>query len=160
MLDESLYVYMNEMLREIPTQFTRYKSHQIDWESQLVGITGPCGVGKSTMLLQYIKCHQDEGHHLYVSADHIYFTTHTLVSLADDFVKDGETFFYNQMRVENDVIASRESDFKIDKYTFEVGGKNKGKKQIENVPDAFIVKDDIEYGHGIILPLWHFGFNY
>lgn len=39
-----------------------------------------------------------------------------------------ETFFYNQMKVRNDVIASKESDFAIDNYTFEIGGKKKGKK--------------------------------
>lgn len=37
-----------------------------------------------------------------------------------------ETFFYNQMRVRNDVISSRISDFVIGKYTFEVGGRKKG----------------------------------
>lgn len=71
-----------------------------------------------------------------------------------------ETFFYNQMRVENDVISSRQSDFMIGKYTFEVGGKKKGKKQIEDIPDSFIVKDDIEFAQGNIIPLWAFGLNY
>lgn len=71
-----------------------------------------------------------------------------------------ETFFYNQMRVANDVVSSKESDFKIDKYTFEIGGRKKGKKQIENVEHGIIVKDDIEFGHGITLPLWQFGFGY
>ena len=71
-----------------------------------------------------------------------------------------ETFFYNQMKVRNDVIASKESDFTIDNYTFEIGGKKKGKKQIEDVPNGYIVKDDIEYGNDIIIPLWHFGLNY
>ena len=71
-----------------------------------------------------------------------------------------ETFFYNQMRVNNDVVASRESDFKIGDYTFEVGGKKKGRKQIENVPNGIVVRDDIEYGSGIFVPLWHFGLNY
>ena len=46
------------------------------------------------MVLQYIKNHIEEGVHLYVSADHIYFTTHTLVDLADDFVKEGGTHLY------------------------------------------------------------------
>lgn len=71
-----------------------------------------------------------------------------------------ETFFYNQMRVRNDVISSRQSDFKIEKYTFEVGGRKKGKKQIEDIPDSFIVKDDIEFAQGNVIPLWAFGLNY
>lgn len=71
-----------------------------------------------------------------------------------------ETFFYNQMRVRNTVVVSRDSDFAIDQYTFEVGGKSKGKKQIEHLPNGFVVRDDIEIGHGIFVPLWHFGMNY
>lgn len=71
-----------------------------------------------------------------------------------------ETFFYNQMRVKNDVISSRQSDFKIEKYTFEVGGRKKRKKQIEDIPDSFIVKDDIEFAQGNVIPLWAFGLNY
>jgi predicted AAA+ superfamily ATPase len=68
-----------------------------------------------------------------------------------------ETFFYNQTRVRNETISSRESDFRIGEYTFEIGGRKKGKKQIENVENGFIVKDDIEFGHGIVIPLWAFG---
>lgn len=71
-----------------------------------------------------------------------------------------ETFFFNQMRVRNNVLGSRVSDFFISPYTFEVGGKNKGKRQIEDVDNGRIVKDDIETGHGIVIPLWTFGMNY
>ncbi len=71
-----------------------------------------------------------------------------------------ETIFYNQLRVENDVFSSQHSDFTIEDMTFEVGGKRKGKKQIENVPNSFIVKDDIELGYQNTLPLWAFGLNY
>ena len=83
-----------------------------------------------------------------------------LASGTPDIGNIRETFFYNQMRVNNEVLSSRVSDFTIDKYTFEVGGRNKGRKQIKDVDNAFIVKDDIEYGHGNVIPLWHFGFNY
>ena len=38
--------------------------------------------------------------------------------------------------------------------------KKKDKKQIENVKNGRIVIDDIETGHGIIIPLWYFGMNY
>lgn len=71
-----------------------------------------------------------------------------------------ETFFFNQMRVNHDVITSSASDFQIDGNTFEIGGRKKGKKQIEGLPDAYIVKDDIEFAFGNTLPLWHFGFTY
>lgn len=71
-----------------------------------------------------------------------------------------ETFFYNQMRVNHDVFASKVSDFFIDGFTFEIGGKKKGRKQIEDVENGRIVKDDIEVGHGIVIPLWTFGMNY
>lgn len=71
-----------------------------------------------------------------------------------------ETFFYNQMRVRNDVISSKDSDFVIGQYTFEIGGRKKGNKQIENIPNGFIVKDDTEYGYQNVIPLWYFGLNY
>ena len=390
MIDNTLIAYMEEMLRQTPTDFVRYMADRIDWNSRLVGIVGPRGVGKSTMLLQRLKAHRSEGMWLYVSADHTYFANHSLVDLADDFVKEGgthlyideahkyrnwsrelkqiydvhpdlhvvftgssvlditngeadlsrralmysmqglsfreylelfhdvktetcsmkeiishkvelpvphplplfreylafgyypfakesgfairmeqiisqtidsdipqyadmlastarklkqmlaviaelapykpnadslatelhvsknnvpdylvylekagmigllrddtgglrslgkvekvyvdnpnlmtilangrpeignlrETFFYNQLRVMHEVFASRESDFVVNDYTFEVGGRNKGKKQIQDIPNGIIVKDDIEFGHGIIIPLWHFGLTY
>jgi uncharacterized protein len=71
-----------------------------------------------------------------------------------------ETFFMNQMRVNNALVSSAVADFKIDKYTFEVGGKNKSQAQIKNTPNAFIIKDDIEYGYKNVVPLWAFGLNY
>ena len=71
-----------------------------------------------------------------------------------------ETFFYNQMRVTKDVISSRISDFEIEGKTFEVGGKKKGKKQISEAKEGYVVKDDIEYGSGTIIPLWAFGLTY
>ena len=71
-----------------------------------------------------------------------------------------ETFFYNQMRVMTDVISSRISDFEIDGKTFEVGGKKKKQKQIQNAEQGYVVKDDIETGYGNIIPLWQFGLTY
>ena len=71
-----------------------------------------------------------------------------------------ETFFYNQLRVNNRILSSKVSDFVVGDYTIEIGGRSKGKKQIENVPQAFVVKDDIETGHGNTIPLWQFGMNY
>ena len=71
-----------------------------------------------------------------------------------------ETFFYNQMKVKNDIVSSRQSDFVIGEYTFEIGGRKKGNRQIENLPGGIVVKDDIEYAYQNVIPLWQFGFNY
>ena len=71
-----------------------------------------------------------------------------------------ETFFYNQTRVAANVVASKVSDFEIGKFTFEVGGKNKSRRQVAELENAFVVKDDIEYASGNIIPLWAFGLLY
>ena len=71
-----------------------------------------------------------------------------------------ETFFYNQTRLALDVTSSKVSDFSIGKYTFEVGGAKKSHRQIKDVADSFIVRDDTEYANGDILPLWAFGLLY
>lgn len=391
MIDTILNSYMSEMLRHVPLSFKRYMYDRIHWESRMIGITGPRGVGKSTMILQRLSQTMDQIPSLYVSADHTYFSTHSLIQVIDDFVMNGgraiyidevhkyknwsrelkqaydvhadlriiytgssvldilngeadlsrrsliynmqglsfreylalrhgivlqsmslkdiialkvsvpqlphplplfrdylkngyypfstesgfemrmeqivnqtvevdipqyadmkastarklkkmlsiistlvpykpnmatlsvelgvsknnvadyltylekagmigqlrdetggirglgkvekvyldnpnlaytlsngspdignirETFFYNQLRVDNDIISSSVSDFSIGDNVFEIGGKKKGHKQIDEAPGGLIVKDDIEYGHGIVIPLWHFGMNY
>lgn len=71
-----------------------------------------------------------------------------------------ETFFMNQMRVEQEVVRSTISDFEIDGKVFEIGGRKKGRKQIETAEEGYIVKDDIETGYGNVIPLWAFGLNY
>ena len=390
-MDIALIEFMEGQLRQVASTFHRYMYGQISWESTMFGVVGPRGVGKSTMMLQYIKEHSDERRILYVAADHLYFSSHTLVETVDQFVKEGgeqvfideihkyenwsrelkqihdsypnlkvgftgssvldiykgysdlsrrapiytmqglsfreylklfhdidapvytldeilaqqarldavshplplfrdylqrgyypfsgesnfdmrlrqvinqtmevdipqyanmnaatgrklkkllsviaqsvpfkpvmdslatvigvsrnvlpdyflymeqagmigqlrddtggirgvgkvekvyldntslsyilgreatdignirETFFYNQMRVTTDIISSRISDFEIDGKTFEVGGKKKGKKQISDANEGYIVKDDIEYGSDNIIPLWAFGLTY
>lgn len=71
-----------------------------------------------------------------------------------------ETFFFNQLAVNYDIQSSPVSDFLVDGYTFEIGGKKKGNAQIRGVNNAYVVKDDIEFGFGNTIPLWHFGFMY
>jgi predicted AAA+ superfamily ATPase len=71
-----------------------------------------------------------------------------------------ETVFFNQMRMNNKVYRSERADFNIGNMTFEVGGKNKTQKQIEGLKNAYVVKDDIEYGYKNVIPLWAFGLNY
>lgn len=71
-----------------------------------------------------------------------------------------ETFFFSQMAVNHSVVASPVSDFVVSGHTFEVGGRNKKRKQVSGVKDAYIVKDDTLYPHLNIIPLWMFGLLY
>ena len=366
-MDISLIEFMEGQLKQTTSTFHRYMFDQISWESRMFGLVGPRGVGKSTMILQYIKEHRDSRHILYIGADHLYFSSHTLFETVDEFAKEGgeqifideihkyenwsrelkfsdlsrrapvfmmqglsfreylqlfhdikvpvytlddvlalkakvadvshplplfrdylqrgyypfsgesdfgirlrqvinqtmevdipqyanmnastgrklkkllsviaqsvpfkpvmdslanvvgvsrnvlpdyflymeqagmigqlrddtggirgvgkvekvyldntnmayllggdaadvgnirETFFFSQMRVVSDVVSSHISDFEIDGKTFEVGGKNKGKKQLSEAKEGYVVKDDIEFGSSNIIPLWAFGLLY
>lgn len=86
---EQLFEYFKRKLKDTPTDLVRYKYNEIEWRGHALGLVGPRGVGKSTMLLQYIKMQLEEKDTLYVSADHLYFASHTLVDLADRFYKMG-----------------------------------------------------------------------
>ena len=72
-----------------------------------------------------------------------------------------ETFFFNQIAYRHQVTYTVKTDFKVDnQYSFEIGGKNKSRKQIQKLDNAFVVIDDIEYGYQNKIPLWLFGFLY
>jgi predicted AAA+ superfamily ATPase len=72
-----------------------------------------------------------------------------------------ETFFLNQLQVLHSITSSEKSDFLVgDKYTFEIGGKNKNREQISAIENAFVAADNIEYGQQNKIPLWLFGFLY
>jgi len=73
-----------------------------------------------------------------------------------------ELYFVNQLRAGgHDVTYPKQGDFMVNgKHLFEVGGAGKGFDQIRDLPDSFVVSDDIEVGRGNRIPLWLFGFLY
>ncbi|WP_037495210.1 ATP-binding protein [Sphingobacterium deserti] len=87
-----------------------------------------------------------------------------MFALAKDNTNIGnvrETFFLNQFKGLHEINLSETTDFLIDKkFRFEIGGKNKTKKQIANMENAYVAKDGIEIGFGNIIPVWLFGFMY
>lgn len=107
---------------------------------------------------------QAEGVRALGKVDKVYLENTNLVySIADENQNKGnirETFFFNQLKVNHQVLASSLADFKIDTMDFEVGGKDKGRKQIQAAKEGFLVKDDIERGYLNTIPLWHFGLMY
>lgn len=86
---QTLFEYSNRLISNVNKKFTRYLYNRIHWENRLIGIVGPRGVGKTTLVLQYIKNNLDVRHTLYVSAEDFYFAKHRLSDLASDFVKWG-----------------------------------------------------------------------
>lgn len=90
--------------------------------------------------------------------------TNLMYALAKQNINIGnvrETFFLNQFKGLHDINRSEKSDFIVNKtYTFEIGGKNKTKKQIRGLENAYIAKDQIEIGFNNIIPVWLFGFMY
>lgn len=107
---------------------------------------------------------EDKGIRSLGKVDKVYLdNTNLIYSLAKDNQNIGnvrETFFLNQLSVNHKVYSSKISDFIIDDIEFEIGGKNKTRKQLQNVENGFLVKDNIEHGYLKTIPLWHFGLMY
>jgi predicted AAA+ superfamily ATPase len=79
----------------VSIKFKRSLIHQINWEARLIGIKGARGVGKTTLMLQYIKENLPlDGSSLYVSLDNIWFGENKLSSLVDAFVKSGGKYLF------------------------------------------------------------------
>jgi uncharacterized protein len=71
-----------------------------------------------------------------------------------------ETFFFNQLSADHRVSYSGHGDFLVDeKWTFEIGGKDKKDDQIRTIKNSFVVRDDVP-SPATGLPLWLFGFLY
>lgn len=105
-----------------------------------------------------------EGYKLLGKVNKIYLNNPNLAYvLSDEEPNIGnvrETIFLGWLRATHKITASPTADFKVGKYTFEVGGRTKGRRQIKDTDNAFVVKDDIEYGYLNEIPLWAFGLLY
>ncbi|MEI7594634.1 MAG: AAA family ATPase [Bacteroidota bacterium] len=77
-------------INTINNLYNRFLLNKVNWNHKLISILGSRGVGKTTLLLQYLKQLQKPNHEvLYVSMDDIYFTNNLLVDLVNEFVKHG-----------------------------------------------------------------------
>lgn len=72
-----------------------------------------------------------------------------------------ETFFATNVAVKHKLYYLDKDDFLVDeKYTVEIGGKNKGFEQIKDISNSYVISDNLEVGFGNKIPLWLFGFLY
>ncbi len=99
----TLYHKFETLLQSTTSDFKRYLYDKVSWDSRMIGITGARGVGKTTMILQYIKENSDSKRALYVSADDLYFSENKLYDLADNFYKSaGECLFIDEIHKYHD----------------------------------------------------------
>jgi hypothetical protein len=91
---DSLFEYSNQLIARVDTAFIRYSYHQMNWQNRLIGLIGPRGVGKTTLVLQYIKSNLNLQQTLYVTAEDFYFAKNRLTDLAEDFVKSGGKYLF------------------------------------------------------------------
>ena len=137
--------------------------------SEMIGVSRPTLIRFFFMLnraqLLMLLQSATKGIRKLAKPDKIYLNnTNLMYALAPGQVNRGnlrETFFLNQTVHGHGVTLPKSGDFLVDgRYLFEVGGKNKTRKQIAGIPNAFVVKDDIETGAPGVIPLWLFGFLY
>jgi predicted AAA+ superfamily ATPase len=117
---EQLIELFRRLLLLTDTSYIRYLYDKIDWSARMIGIVGPRGVGKTTMLLQRIKLNHSLDDTLFINADDLYFAEHRLFDLASDFYKNGgrhlfidEVHKYSEWSKELKMIYDYYPDFQI-----------------------------------------------
>lgn len=106
-----------------------------------------------------------KGNKILQKPDKIYLSntniSHALTFSGEDKGAMRETFFNSQVGADHRLRLPDNCDFMVDNhYYFEIGGKNKHTKQIKDLPNAYVVADDLETGIFRQIPLWLFGFLY
>lgn len=107
---------------------------------------------------------KSKGDNIFSKPDKIYLNNPNLNYSYCDNASIGtirETIFTAFLKTKYRLYIPKKGDFFVeDKYLFEIGGKNKSFKQIQDIPNSYVVADDIEIGFGNKIPLWLFGFLY
>ncbi len=84
-----------QLIERTKLNFQRYLLTELPWAQKLIGIKGSRGVGKTTLLLQYIKKEYGLSNEaLYISLDDLYFAEHKLVDFVEEFVAKGGTHLF------------------------------------------------------------------
>jgi uncharacterized protein len=92
---ENLFIKHRKKISVVTLEYVRDIINKIHWQDRLIGIKGARGVGKTTLILQYIKKNFTPGDdNLYVSMDDVFFSGNRLIDFVDDFAKSGGKFLF------------------------------------------------------------------
>lgn len=90
-----LYRNSHRLISQVSTSFRRELLDSINWDARLIGIKGPKGVGKSTLLKQHIKeTFPNDSNVLYVSLDNMWFANNSLAELVEYHYTHGGTHLF------------------------------------------------------------------
>lgn len=91
---QDLYVNSNRVVKAVDCRFKRYLYAQINWNVRMICIRGARGVGKTTLMKQFMKEHFSGSQALYVSLDDLWFSDHKLIDLAEYHYTHGGTHLF------------------------------------------------------------------
>jgi len=92
---DDLYINSDRLVASVSLEFKRSLYHEINWENRMICIKGARGVGKTTMLRQYLKENYLADHKaLYITLDDFWFTNHHLIDVADYHYLHGGTVLF------------------------------------------------------------------
>ncbi|HAZ24622.1 MAG TPA: AAA family ATPase, partial [Algoriphagus sp.] len=92
--------FQDSLLLAIKEDFQRFLSKKINWNQRMIGIKGPRGAGKTTLMLQHLKftLSKNQVNGLYVTADHPWFYQNTLLDTAMSwFQKGGQVLLIDEV---------------------------------------------------------------
>ena len=163
---DRLFEKSRAKISEVATDYVRKVHDEIAWDDRMVAIVGARGVGKTTLLLQHIKLYDNTAAALYVTADDLWFTSHTLVELADTFYKNGgrtlyidEVHRYANWSVELKNIYDTYSQLKV-VYTgssildIRRGNADLSRRQLEYTMYGLSFREYLLLAHGIEMPVY------
>lgn len=91
-----LYILSGRLVANVSMTYQRYLSNLIVWDDHLIGIRGSRGVGKTTLILQHIRQNGWEPQEaLYVSLDHMWFASHSILELAEYHYTHGGKYLFS-----------------------------------------------------------------
>lgn len=91
---QSLIDFQTNVLKGINNSFRRYLDKDINWDHRMLGIKGPRGAGKTTLILQHLKYDLNQSEALYVTADHTWFYSNSLIDIANEWTKLGGKYLF------------------------------------------------------------------
>jgi predicted AAA+ superfamily ATPase len=148
---------------------------KVPFVPNITELSNQIGVSRNSLLnyLTFLKkaqlinlLHQDvSGLSVLAKPEKVYLNNTNLIFALEENKPDigniRETFFFNQLEAIATVTSSKKTDFTVNnRYSFEIGGKNKGREQVMGLPEAYLALDNIEYGFANKIPLWLFGLLY